>query len=442
MADDGQPARAAVAHPLIPRQRGDFSLADLPPAPQRRRRRGPLLLAVLALVAVVALVAGRDMLATAVRPAVARPPTPLEAARASLKQQSAALLSGDSAGWLAAVAPSLRSRYEAMFASLRSLGVSRFDYDLLASGDSFDVINARARIHYCLTGTTCTAATAPVLEHRVTLKPVAGRWVIAASSTERSEDDFQPPPWDEGGLVFAQGKRVTLAALPAQKKHFASVLPIADAAALVNDKFATLVGNPQQRYRVYLAGAKQWKSWYGGIDDKWVVGYAVPLGEAGMDVVLNMDALSKDRRLLETTVQHELGHVVTIGTLHRRDWGSGDMWLKEGIAEYIGWYPEPATASWRRGSVHDLVTGDNPPTSIATKAMATDARQEEGDSFYGLGHFAAACLAEKYGQRALFTFVRLYLREEKDLDPASEAAFGRPFATVDKTCVAWIRDNA
>ncbi len=487
MPDDGEdvstppaawPGPTGPSQPWVPQQRAPYPGEYLPPAPvelyqmppvvlvpgaqplplppaPRRRRRGLLIAGLLALVAAlvtaggVLFVAGQQPLPTLAEAAPPRKLTPLEGASASLDEQAEALLAGDEQAWLAAVDPEqekLRARYGAMFRSLRSLGVARFDYDLVTDNTGDDTatrITARARIYYCLRDNACDDPdVGPMTVHKVRLEPVGGRWVLTSSSTERTDDTFQPAPWDAGGLVFSQGERVTLAALPGQKKHFAEVQPIAEAAAKVNDRFAALVGNPQQRYRIYLAGTKEWKSWFGGIDDKWVVGYAVPLGESGMDVVLNMDELRRHRRLLETTVQHELAHVVTIGTLHRKEWGQGDMWLKEGIAEYIGWYPQPATSSWRRTSVREIVRGDDAPTTIAAGAMSSDAREEEGDAFYGFGHFAADCLAKKYGQKALFTFVRLYLREEKDLEPASQEAFGRPFSTVDKTCVAWIRDNA
>ena len=61
------------------------------------------------------------------------------------------------------------------------------------------------------------------------------------------------------------------------------------------------------------------------------------------------------------------------------------------------------------------------------------------DAYYALGHFATACMAERYGERKLFVFVRLALRQDRTYDQASRAAFGKPFATVDKSCVAWTR---
>lgn len=122
--------------------------------------------------------------------------------------------------------------------------------------------------------------------------------------------------------------------------------------------------------------------------------------------------------------------------------GRSDMWMSEGIAEYIGWYPKSATSSWRRSSVRAVLHGSKRPKSIAARALADDAGPDASDAFYGMGHFAADCMARKYGQGALFDFVRLYLRENRDLDPASRQAFGQSFATIDKACMAWIRDKA
>ncbi|GAA2566986.1 hypothetical protein GCM10010435_45670 [Winogradskya consettensis] len=429
----------------------------LPPAP--RRRRGLLIGGIVALIAALAVaggavfVANRDSFAApaeAAAPTRTRPPTTLESATAALKTQAAALIRNDEKAWLAAVDPGqakLRARYKTMFRSLRSLGVTAFDYRAFRDPDGADTakgVDLDATISYCFTDNVCPADVdaKPTIAAKLKLKPVGGQWVISSSAPTKSEDDALPTPWESGDLVFSKGKRVTLVALPSEKKYFKKLLPIAEAAAVVNDRFAGMVGNPQKRYRIYLAGAKQWTQWYGGMDDKWVIGYAIPLNEAGMDVVLNMPELKSDTRLLETTVRHELGHVVTLGAAERTSWTAGDMWLKEGIAEYIGWYPQPATASWRRYSVSKAVHGSKRPKSIAVNALKDNASVEESDAFYGLGHFAADCMAKKYGQQALFTFVRLYLREDKDLDPASREAFGKPFSTVDKACVAWIRSKA
>jgi hypothetical protein len=218
------------------------------------------------------------------------------------------------------------------------------------------------------------------------------------------------------------------------------VLAIAERSAKINDRFAGYVRNPQPRYRVLLADDKTWKSWYGGIEGNWTVAYAVPLNTAGTDVVLRMSKLEDAPDLLATTIQHELGHVVTLSGIGVRDFEE-DQWLTEGIAEYIGWAPRHATASWRRTGVRNAFRGKRPRT-IASKALTAAASDKVSDRFYGLGHFAADCMAQQYGEQQLFDFVRLTLREDNTYDQASRDAFGKPFATVDKGCLTWIRKAA
>ena len=434
----------------------------LPPLP-RRRGRGLLIGAALTLVAALAVGAGfvyvnRASLPFNERAAAAGPEptatqtplTPAEAANAALKAQATALLDNSEQGWLAAVDPGqakLRARYRSMFRSLRGLGVSHFVYE--TSVDPLDVkrgtIGVTADIAYCFSTDKCPQEKynqsngPPTVTHTLTLKKAGSQYVISKLTVQKSRQRQQPTPWESGDLVFLSGERVTVIGARSERKYFKQVLAAAEKAAIVNDRFAGLVGNPQRKYRVYVAGAKQWRSWYGGITDKWVIGYAMPLSDSGSDVVLNISAVRGDDEVLATTMQHELGHVVTLGGAYRTSGGSGDMWLEEGIAEYIGWYPRSATDSWRRSAVRSLLDSSKRPKSIAARAPADNASPTASDAFYGLGHFTADCLARKYGQGALFDFVRLYLRENRDLDPASREAFGKPFATVDKTCMAWIR---
>jgi hypothetical protein len=444
-------------HPLSPAPASaPVEVGDLPPL-------GLLIGSALTLVAAFAVGAGAvylnraplslDERAVAAEPSATKIPlTPAEVVNATLAGQAAALLGNDEQGWLAVVDPDqakLRARYRAMFRSLRGLGVSHFVYNTSvdpqeAKRGSFTVIT---EIGYCFSTDKCPeekynqSSGPPTITQTLTLKKVGGKYLISKLTTKKDRSEQQPTPWEVGDLTFLSGKRVTVAGDRSERKYFKQVLAAAEKAAAVNDRFAVLVGNPQRKYRVYVAGAKQWKSWYGGITDKWVIGYAMPLSDAGSDVVLNISAVRTDSEVLATTMQHELGHVVTLGGAYRTSGGSGDMWLEEGIAEYIGWYPKSATDSWRRSAVRSWLAGGKSPKSIAARAPADNASPTASDAFYGFGHFTADCLSRKYGQGALFDFVRLYLRENRDLDPASREAFGKPFATVDKTCMAWIRDR-
>jgi hypothetical protein len=428
---------------------------DPAPAIRARLRACTLVVAAALAVAALGISTGVVVLRPAARPsAVAqeatkppRPLTPFEHSANTLVAQAAALVDGDEKAWLAAVDPAnrqLRARYRMMFRSLRALEVSNLEYHPYPrDGAKPGSVAVGAHLAYCFSVAACpqwrrdSAEGPPRITQTLTFKPVKGRYLITGVA-DAGGTDMQPTPWETGELVFARGARVTVAATRSQAKNLRRVLTIAEKAAVVNDRFAGYVGNPQRRYRVYLADEKAWKTWYGGIDAQWTVGYAVPLTTAGTDVVLRMSELLKNRELMATTIQHELGHVITVGGVTSRD-AAEDRWLSEGIAEYIGWAPRPARASWNRYGARSAYRGGKEPKTIAAEPFGAKASDRTVDAFYAMGHFAADCMADRYGERRLFTFVRLVLREDRSYDKAARDAFGKPFATVDKACVKWIK---
>ncbi|GAA0580914.1 hypothetical protein GCM10010172_77270 [Paractinoplanes ferrugineus] len=381
----------------------------------------------------------------------AEPATPYDRAVAVLEAQAKALLAGDESGWLAAVDASkapLVAKYRGLFRNLRGLGVTRFEYEpglgRAVKGDA-TALSIRVESLYCFGEQMCPADAAtewakpPHISQTVTMRPVGGRFVISALGASPNPDFHQPLPWESTDLVFATGKRVVVAAATGQEKYLPVVLPVAEQAAVVADRYAALNGTPQRDYRIFLAGEKQWKSWYGGEPDEWAIGLAMPLNRRGIDVIVRMSEMD-DALTLRTTVQHELGHVVTLTGAFQMD-AVEDTWLSEGIAEYIGWKPKGAAGSFRKYSVKwqfDRAA----PKSIVPVRPGPKAPARAGDAFYGLSHWAADCMAAKYGETKLFTFVRLVLTEDNSYDQASRDAYGVPFATVDKACVSWIRKQA
>jgi hypothetical protein len=193
----------------------------------------------------------------------------------------------------------------------------------------------------------------------------------------------------------------------------------------------------QTRYRVYLAGEKQWKRWYGGGED-WAVGFAHATSASGFDVVLRVARLDTGEERL-VTLKHELGHVITL--TGGQEYRERDRWLREGIAEYIGWAPKTAKDSYRRGSVEWAVRRKK-PTSMIQAWPGDKASDRAGDAFYGLSHYAVDCLAQTYGREKMIRFARQILLHDESYDAAARDAFTKPFATVDKSCAAWIRQHA
>jgi hypothetical protein len=414
------------------------------------------LLVVLLLVGIAVVAArGKTRRATAVAPATAAsatvPPapmptgsTPYESAVLALRAQVASVGAGDEAQWMSVVDPgnpALVERYRGVFRTLRALGVTRFKYDPgIGKPDTKDrsAVTFPTRVWYCFGPDTCRGDRDPAeIQQILTMKAIGGRWMITAVADKPDPSYAEPTPWQSGKLVFVRGARVTVAAEPSEAGRLAQILPLAEKAAAANDPFAKTLLAEQTRYRVYLAGEKQWKTWYGGVDDDWVLGLSVPISAYGNDVVLRMSALH-DVTETQVTLQHEFGHVITL--MGAATYRTRNRWLSEGVAEYIGWWPRPATKSDRMPSVRSERTRRGAASMIPVDPGAK-ASLRAGDAYYGRSHLGVDCLAQKYSQDKMFRFVRLVLLRDETYDSASRDAFGLPFTKVDHDCAAWIRER-
>jgi hypothetical protein len=216
----------------------------------------------------------------------------------------------------------------------------------------------------------------------------------------------------------------------------------ADRAAATADRFAASIGNPQRRYRIYLATDQQWRAWYGGERDAWPPHTRSAQRRRKRRRV--QDEQHRQRHDLANTLQHELGHVVTLGGTDTggKEVHDPDQWLEEGIAEYIAYWPRPATASARRAAVRIIEHSAARPHSIALGELGDSASSRASNAYYGLSHFGVDCIAHKFGQRKLMEFITLKLRHANTYDQASRKAFGSPFRPIDTACVTWIIQHA
>ncbi|MFI7603270.1 hypothetical protein [Actinoplanes sp. NPDC049681] len=412
-----------------------------------------LIVAVLALAGgVVACLTSSEPAALA-KPTPSRAATPFEQAAAVLDQQAAALMKGDEKGWLAAVdpgRPTLVSQYRSMFRNLRGLGVSHAEFHARppASGvvhDKPGVVTAQLLFGYCFDEAPCPSWRAgvgdgpPKTTSQLTFKLVDGKYLInaAVDPAGMNFNGLEPAPWEGADLVLAHGERVTVAATRSQAKHVKAMVVAAEKAAVAADRFARYLGTPQRRYRIYLADQRTWKSWYGGDQPKWAIGYELPLNSTGADIVFRTSEVMAEPGGPLSIVQHEMGHVVTLAGLTHSE-TSDDQWLEEGIAEYVGERPGAARTAGNRNILAAAFRRGNAPRTIALPPLADDADDRTVDRLYAMGHFATKCMADQYGERRLFTFVDRVLRHGDKPDPAARAAFGRSFSTVDRSCLTWI----
>jgi hypothetical protein len=376
----------------------------------KARHVGGLVLVTVLAVTIGALITPTDGPGRVIPAGVARPsPEPADTLQQLLTKQAAALNRGDLSGWLAPVAPPLRQRYQNLFRTLRALHAT---VDYRAGKDG------KAVLAYCFSP-KCPS-NSPRIGQSV---KTSGGKITALATTP----DPEPTPWQQGDLIFAQGKRVTVGAPKALKTELPEVVELADEAARVDDRYAAYADNRQPRYRVFLATDRTWRTWYGGKATEWAVGYMQPLGPAGADVVINPSRLPT-RAALREVIQHELAHVATISGVTTRH---EDMWLIEGLAEYIGMQPRRAADTYSKSALR-------PPTRLNPPSLRDGASAREVSAFYAAGHFAVDCLVTQFGEPRAMEFARQRLRLGDSLDDASRSAFGEPFSTVGKTCVNMI----
>ncbi|GIF15050.1 hypothetical protein [Actinoplanes teichomyceticus] len=379
-----------------------------------------------------------------------RPPTPFAIVLQRLRKQADALVSGDEKTWMSPVDPArkaLVTRYRTMYRNLRALQISHAEIhaDKLAGTTATKVV-VQAALGYCLSGVACPAWRDDYDEgpakatYRLTFQQVRGQWSIVDLNDAAGvqHNHLQPAPWDNRKLTFVTGRRVIVAGPSGQAKRLKQVLALAEKAAGVADRYAGYVHNPQPRYRVYVADEKGWKNWYGGIDEKWVIGYEMPLNSTGGDVILRARG-STDPRQLAVTIQHELAHVITLAGGHWET--SDDQWLVEGVAEYIGAQPRAPQETGNRDVLAAVFRERGVPKSIAVPPLPDDADDLTVNTIYAMGHYATACMAAKFGERRMLKFTDLVLREAKKPDEAARTAYGRSFASVDRACLSWIRDR-
>jgi hypothetical protein len=426
----------------------------MPAGPPRRRSSLGLrlvalgvlnvVLATVALAAVVHRNRSDDHPVAAAAPSAAPVVTPWSRVTDALRLSADALVSGDEQGWMAAVDPAateLRTRYQGIYQSLRTLGVTSFEYQPgIYTSDSADpsIFTFAVSAYYCYGTDTCHGdPDVPGISQKLTMKPIAGKYVITKSAVAASSDIDGPTPWQDGGLKFITGKRVVMGADSTEAKLLPSALPLAEMAAVVADKFAAIMGTTQLKYRIYLAGKKQWKTWYGGATATWT-SRSVSLGQYGFDVIINVDQIS-DVEDLQFALQRELGWAISL-TGSSSYSGSDEAWLTEGVSEYIGFYPKTAASEWYMSYVRKSVNS-HPLTKFNPTRPADSASDASWNTFFGLAHLAIDCMAHQYGQQKTFTFVKQAVINGENYDDASQDAFHLRFSAVDKTCVGWIKNQ-
>ncbi|MEV0134763.1 basic secretory protein-like protein [Dactylosporangium sp. NPDC050688] len=353
----------------------------------------------------------------------------------ALADQGKALLSGDTAGFVAAVDPSagaLREELTRRFNSLRQLQVKVWEPTVLdavevAADNTADVI---VYVKYCYVVTTCDPMN---IESKT-------KWNVTGAGVKLLEfgvaEDLGPRPWERSELRVSVGKRVIMATTPKYASRLGTLLSAAEKAAELADRYAKW-SPPPSRYVVYLAGPEEWSTWYGIKQESWVAGFALPLTADATEIVLNANRVDTKETL--DVLRHEFTHVVTLATVQRaydQTW-----WLVEGIAEYVrvqglgGRFDDVASVRKyvQSGRWQNEIAMDDPPEG----STAADVSGR-----YGIAYLAVNRMAERFGEQKMLEFFDRTARQGDALQDAAMKVYGVSWDGVATDCVKYVRSHA
>ncbi|HWS37350.1 MAG TPA: hypothetical protein VN408_32055, partial [Actinoplanes sp.] len=132
---------------------------------------------------------------------------------------------------------------------------------------------------------------------------------------------------------------------------------------------------------------------------------------------------------------------VTLNDKTSNGWKREDQWLVEGVAEYIGTQPRKVQNTYSRDALRYVQSRGRSVKTIVAPYLSDKSDDVSVTRLYATGHFAVGCMAEKYGEAKMLDFVALVLREGMERDGAAQVTFRKPFKTVDKACVKWIKQK-
>jgi hypothetical protein len=382
----------------------------------------------------------------------------------SLDRQAEMLLAGDEQGWLAPVDPQdadLQAMYRNQFQTLRFLGVVSFqpvvdqlELFLLTPGAA--EVTLDVFFGFCVQTPSCPEADdrpvngqVPTEGYTATLtwtRQVDSRYLItgfvlvqeheaAVASGDKDLLGKYPtnrfPPWLTDELTFQAGETVVVAAPPSLADELDRVVALADDAAERVARFARWT--QPSRYVIYLATPSQWQRWYGPEDRPDVWGFAARVGVTAVPVVINYQAIAADQ--LSHVLRHELGHV---NTLLGAPYLSHHDALIEGIAEYAAFDGQPIANYDRLDALRRFLRagwdGD-----IDRLFRASDDPLHRS-AVYSIGFLTWRCLAERYGEEAMFVFATDTLRVGFRPEEVSVEVLGAEWTDIKRACAQYIRD--
>ncbi|WP_406109311.1 hypothetical protein [Micromonospora globbae] len=351
----------------------------------------------------------------------------------ALRRQSAALLAGDQAGFLAVADPAAHADLRRRFTALRALGVTTWRAEVTGLPtpvtDRPGEWRTLVRYQYCFVAPGCRPS--PVLAGTRWREDGQQPRLVAVEESKSAETGTRP--WEISELVAATGARTLVATTPALRGRLPALLAQAEAAAKIADRY-TLDGSPPDRYRIFYAGRTEWERWYGGGRPTWTGGYAVTVGGGHHEIVLNAEGTTDDG--IDDLLRHELTHAASLpdgGYPGKTTW-----WLVEGLAEYVAANGQATNRYEGLSQVRRLIqSGWN--GRLEELAPADDAPAERVAGSYGLGYLAVRHLVDRFGEQRLLAFFDAVVHDRTAVERASAQVFGESWSVLHEQCVAYVR---
>ncbi|GIE88436.1 peptidase MA family metallohydrolase [Actinoplanes regularis] len=367
--------------------------------------------------------------------------------RAAMKVQTEGLLSGDFGKFAGAAEPgnkALRAELQRRFRTLRALHVTRFDQRIdrqplvRAKKGTWQVVHIAQQ---CFVEADCAIdeavfdsiwAETPAGLRLTGFQPHARKSSCLRCVSYASRPYSQP--WETTELIAQVGARTLVAVPPKYRSRLADLSRRAEKAAAVADRYR-IGDTPVDRYRIYVADDASWRRWFGGYPGSWVAGVAFPTGPNRIDVEVRESDLTAG--FSDELLTHELAHVSTL----RNDtyYGQDDVWfLVEGMAEYVE-HLRSGTGGYRNRSALNRLLRQRTLRSVSVEPPADNASILDAQGRYAVGYYTVTYLSQRYGKAKMLQFFQQAVQYGIGLDGASRTAFGKPWASVDKECAAYIR---
>ena len=384
-----------------------------------------------------------------------------------LTAQSAALLAGNEAGWLALVKPSEKNTvavYRRLYDGLRALQVRRLSqvvaddtgYDTLGSWNVGDDRPADVTVTFCAFVDSCSDQHAMLHVHVTVTTSAAGPHAlidgIDSQFTDRSSTHSMAPwPWQVADLHSVVGRRVILASSATYASRLPALLPAAERAAERADTLA--IGDKPPVYIVYLATAAEYKRWFTIKHTASEAGVAVTLGSNDIEVLIRMPDADQTRLVgaggVAAVIGHEFGHVATLQEKSTKIdsaaamFSGGDDDLVEGIAEYCSYTGHPA--SWSAARLANVRTYIRSGKWSGDAFLSREVTSSDGltaSAAYGIGYLTIRRLVQRFGlERTLEFWEQTENLPYAIPDQASQAVFHASWTSVNADLAHYIRQT-